>query len=82
MGAPPVTAITGVTAVNSTAAWIAGWNGLVARTADGGQTWRRERIAGAEQVDFEDVLFLDAQAGWIGGKHRHLDALQSAVTAR
>jgi photosystem II stability/assembly factor-like uncharacterized protein len=31
VGAPSVTAITGVTAVNSTTAWIAGWNGLSPR---------------------------------------------------
>jgi photosystem II stability/assembly factor-like uncharacterized protein len=67
VGAPPVTAITGVTAVSATTAWIAGWYGFVASTSDGGQTWRQERIAGAEQVDFEDALFLDAQRGWVGG---------------
>jgi photosystem II stability/assembly factor-like uncharacterized protein len=67
VGAPPVTAITGVTTVNSTTAWVAGWYGFVAMTRDGGQTWRQERIVGAEQVDFEDALFLDAQHGWVGG---------------
>jgi photosystem II stability/assembly factor-like uncharacterized protein len=67
VGAPPFTAITGVTAINSATAWIAGWNGFVAQTRDGGQTWRQEAIAGAEQVDFEDALFLDAQKGWVGG---------------
>jgi len=36
-------------------------------SADGGQTWRQERIAGAEQVDFEDALFVEAQQGRIGG---------------
>jgi photosystem II stability/assembly factor-like uncharacterized protein len=67
IGAPPLTAINGVTAVNSTTAWIAGWNGFVARTTNNGQTWRPERIAGAETIDFEDALFLDAQRGWVGG---------------
>jgi len=67
VGAPPVTAITGVTAVNSTTAWVAGWNGFVAQTRNGGQTWRKETIAGAEGIDFEDALFLDAQSGWVGG---------------
>ena len=67
VGAPPVTAITGVTAVNSTTAWVAGWNGFVATTRDGGQSWRRESIAGAEDIDFEDALFTDAQTGWVGG---------------
>jgi photosystem II stability/assembly factor-like uncharacterized protein len=67
VGAPPVTAITGVTAVDSNTAWIAGWYGFVAVTTDGGMSWRREHIAGAEQVDFEDALFLDARRGWVGG---------------
>ena len=67
VGAPPVTAITGVTAVNSTTAWIAGWYGFVAQTTDGGSTWRQEPIAGAEQVDFEDARFTGAQRGWVGG---------------
>ena len=67
VGAPPVTAITGVTAVNSTTAWVAGWNGFVAQTRNGGQTWRKETVAGAEGIDFEDALFLDAQSGWVGG---------------
>jgi len=67
VGAPPVTAITGVTAVNSTTAWIAGWNGFVAQTRNGGQSWRQEGVTGAEGVGFEDALFLDAQTGWVGG---------------
>lgn len=67
IGAPPLTAINGVTAVNSTTAWIAGWYGFVARTTDAGLTWRAEKIAGAETVDFEDALFLDAERGWVGG---------------
>ena len=62
-----VTAINGVTAINSTTAWIAGWAGFVARTTNSGQTWRPETIAGAETVDFEDALFLDANRGWVGG---------------
>jgi photosystem II stability/assembly factor-like uncharacterized protein len=67
VGAPPLTAITGVTAVNATTAWIAGWYGFAAATTDAGQTWHPARIAGAETVDFEDALFLDAQRGWVGG---------------
>ena len=56
-----------MTAVGPNTAWIAGWNGFVAGTRDGGQTWRKETIAGAESVDFEDTLFLDPQRGWVGG---------------
>jgi photosystem II stability/assembly factor-like uncharacterized protein len=67
VGAPPITAINGVTAINSTTAWIAGWYGFVARTTNSGQTWRQEIIPGAESVDFEDALFLDGNRGWVGG---------------
>ena len=49
VGAPPLTAITGVTAINSTTAWIAGWYGFVAETRNGGQSWRRETVPGAEE---------------------------------
>jgi len=67
VGAPPLTAINGVTAINSTTAWIAGWNGFVAQTIDAGKMWRSERIPGAETVSFEDAHFLDANTGWVGG---------------
>ena len=66
-GAPPVTAINGVTAIGPTTAWIAGWNGFVAQTSNSGLTWQRERIAGTREVDFEDAHFLDANTGWVGG---------------
>ena len=65
--APPLTAITGVTAIDANTAWIAGWYGFVAVTRDGGQTWRREIVPDAGEVDIEDLLFLDAQRGWVGG---------------
>ena len=40
---------------------------LVAVTRDGGETWRREVVPDGEQVFMEDILFLDAQRGWVGG---------------
>lgn len=67
VGAPPLTAINGVTAVSPSTAWIAGWNGFVAQTKNRGQSWRQQSVPGAEGVDFEDALFLDAQSGWVGG---------------
>jgi hypothetical protein len=56
-----------VTAVSPSTAWIAGWNGFVARTINSGQTWRAETIPGADNLDFEDALFVDANTGWVGG---------------
>jgi photosystem II stability/assembly factor-like uncharacterized protein len=64
--APPVTAITGVTAVDANTAWIAGWYGFVAVTRNGGETWQQEVIPEGN-VDMEDLLFIDAQRGWVGG---------------
>ena len=65
--APPLTAITGVTAIDANTAWVAGWYGFVAVTRDGGLNWQRERIQGARDVFFEDAMFLDAERGWVGG---------------
>jgi photosystem II stability/assembly factor-like uncharacterized protein len=67
VGAPPVTALNGITVMNGSTALVAGWNGFVARTNDAGNTWRRESIPGTADVDFEDTLFLDPQHGWVGG---------------
>jgi photosystem II stability/assembly factor-like uncharacterized protein len=64
--AQPLTAITGVTAVDANTAWIAGWYGFVAVTRDGGESWRREFIPDG-RVDMEDLLFIDGQRGWVGG---------------
>ena len=67
VGAPPLTAVTGITAVSPTTAWIAGWYGFVARTTDGGQTWQPESVPGAAGVDLEDLEFTGPDIGWVGG---------------
>ena len=45
----------GVSAVTVNVAWASGNGGTVLRTSDGGTTWKRLTIAGAEQLDFRDI---------------------------
>ncbi len=63
--APPVTwepqtsgvtvRLRGVSAVSSTVAWASGAGGTVLRTTDGGATWERRPVPGADSLDFRDV---------------------------
>lgn len=55
----------GVSAVNSKVAWASGDKGTVARTVDGGRTWRASVVAGAEALDFRDVEGVDANTAYI-----------------
>ena len=45
----------GVSAVTERVAWASGNGGTVLRTADGGSTWQRLTIPGAEKLDFRDI---------------------------
>ena len=45
----------GVSAVSARVAWASGANGTVLRTVDGGETWRKVIVPGAEKLDFRDV---------------------------
>ncbi|MBX3397102.1 MAG: glycosyl hydrolase [Gemmataceae bacterium] len=45
----------GLAAVSDTVAWVSGTKGTVARTTDGGKTWKRLPVPGAEALDFRDV---------------------------
>jgi photosystem II stability/assembly factor-like uncharacterized protein len=45
----------GLAAVSDTIAWVGGTKGTVARTTDGGKTWQRLPVPGAEALDFRDV---------------------------
>jgi photosystem II stability/assembly factor-like uncharacterized protein len=45
----------GVSAVSATVAWASGANGTVLRTEDGGATWQKMAVPGAEKLDFRDV---------------------------
>ncbi|MGE0363400.1 MAG: WD40/YVTN/BNR-like repeat-containing protein [Vicinamibacterales bacterium] len=45
----------GVSAVSNETAWASGAGGTVLRTTDGGRTWQRRPVPGAEALDFRDV---------------------------
>ncbi len=55
----------GVSAVSSRVAWASGANGTVARTIDGGVTWRLTPVPGAEQLDFRDVDAVSDQIAFV-----------------
>lgn len=66
IGRPPATSwqsqssgttgrLRGVSAVSPLVAWASGANGTVLRTTDGGRSWQRLPVPGAEALDFRDV---------------------------
>lgn len=55
----------GVSAVNSLVAWASGDKGTVARTVDGGTTWRSMVVPGASELDFRDVDAFDANTAYV-----------------
>ncbi len=53
----------GLSALDAKTAWATGTGGTVLSTTDGGGTWSRVVIPGAEELDFRDVeLFADGSA--------------------
>jgi photosystem II stability/assembly factor-like uncharacterized protein len=55
----------GLCAVNEKIAWVSGTRGSYARTADGGQTWLADSVAGATHLDFRDVQAFDANRAYL-----------------
>jgi len=55
----------GVSAVSAQVAWASGNNGTVIRTMDGGTTWTRLPVPGAETLDFRDVEAFDASMAYV-----------------
>ncbi len=45
--------------------WIAGQEGTVARTTDGGENWIGSKV---DSVDFKGIYFMNCNYGWIVGK--------------
>src|SRR5687768_16848052 len=50
----------GLSVVNDRVAWASGSNGMVARTTDGGDTWKWITVKGFEKRDFRDIEAFDA----------------------
>jgi photosystem II stability/assembly factor-like uncharacterized protein len=55
----------GISAVSERVVWASGAKGTVLRTIDGGDTWTKVPVAGAEALDFRDVQGLDADTAFV-----------------
>jgi photosystem II stability/assembly factor-like uncharacterized protein len=55
----------GVSAVSATVGWASGAAGTVLRPADGGTTWQRLTVPGAEALDFRDIDATDARTAHV-----------------
>src|SRR3954464_625472 len=54
----------GLSVVNERVAWASGSGGSVLRTIDGGETWERTPITGAEAFDFRDIEAFDGKTAY------------------
>lgn len=54
-----------ISAVNASVVWASGTGNVVLRTRDGGTTWERKPVAGAERMQFRDVHAISADSAWI-----------------
>jgi photosystem II stability/assembly factor-like uncharacterized protein len=55
----------GVSAVSASIAWASGADGTVLRTVDGGRTWQKVSVPGAEKLDFRDVDAMSDRVAYI-----------------
>lgn len=55
----------GVSAVSDRVAWASGSGGTIVRTSDGGVTWQRLTIPGAEKLDFRDIDAVSADVAYV-----------------
>jgi len=55
----------GISAVSERVAWASGAKGTVLRTIDGGESWTKVPVAGAEALDFRDVQGIDAATAFV-----------------
>ncbi|HEY3933075.1 MAG TPA: YCF48-related protein [Gemmatimonadales bacterium] len=53
-----------ISAVDERTAWAGGASGTVLRTADGGDTWERRPIAGAERLEFRGIHAISPSEAW------------------
>lgn len=58
-GREPVS-IRGLSVVDDKTIWASGSNGMVARSVDGGNTWKWMQVPGFEKADFRDIEAFDA----------------------
>ena len=55
----------GISAVSDKVAWASGTKGTVLRTIDGGATWQKLEIVGAEALDFRDIRAFDQNTAFV-----------------
>jgi photosystem II stability/assembly factor-like uncharacterized protein len=55
----------GVSASSARVAWASGSGGTILRTADGGGTWNKLTIAGAEKLDFRDIDAINEKTAYV-----------------
>jgi photosystem II stability/assembly factor-like uncharacterized protein len=55
----------GISAVSDKIAWASGSNGTVLRTVDGGATWQKLEIVGAENLDFRNIRAFDKDTAYV-----------------
>lgn len=53
-----------VSAVDARTVWAGGAAGTVVRTLDGGETWERRAVAGAERLEFRGIHGISASEAW------------------
>jgi photosystem II stability/assembly factor-like uncharacterized protein len=58
------TLLQSVSAVNEKVAWAGGASGTVLRTTDGGDTWQRRPVTGAERLEFRGIHAISANEAW------------------
>src|SRR5690349_1843330 len=54
----------GISAVSDRIAWASGTGGTIVRTADGGASWQRLTVPGADKLDFRDVDAVSADTAY------------------
>jgi photosystem II stability/assembly factor-like uncharacterized protein len=55
----------GISAVSDKVAWASGASGTVLRTIDGGTTWVKLNVPGAETLDFRDIQGFDQSTAFV-----------------
>lgn len=65
VAAPTTTSLRGVSAPSAEVVWVSGAGGAVARSTDGGDTWIRADVPGADSLDFRDIAAFDAATAYV-----------------
>ena len=61
------TSLRGLSAVNDNIVWASGSGGMVAKSTDGGATWKWYTVKGFEKTEFRDIEAFDANTAVIMG---------------